>query len=584
MSAEAGLDQRAVEICLTEIERCQRLKLKPNFIVLLGDRYGWQPLPSQIEAAEFKAIAGKVSVADKALLVWDDQQPMASKGWYSRDDNSVPPGYVLRPREETIKSEADDAAWGATETRLRGILLAAIAQLGWRANDLPMAKYIASATEQEVIQGLEPKGAEEHVFAFFRSIANLPTDARATDLVDLVAGKPNQEASSRLRALKQNLTDKLGGSHVFEYAANWGGRAASTDLPDELAEREAPPISTDHIGSLPRDYAECEKLLTGDGPHTLCVDVWRSVGNMILSQLAELQATATTADDAEENAHLEFGTNRCADFVGREKQLKEIARYVAAADPQLMVVVGEGGSGKSALMAQAYRRSADKRGEVRIERFVGATPDASEGRALLGSLCRQITHAYGGDSSAIPSEYNDLAVEFGRQLEKATSARPLVVFVDAVDQLGGDDPARSLSWLPANLPANVRLVVSTLTHTDCEGTLRNKHPEPLVLSLDKMSRKDGETALGIWLRKAGRTLQPGQKKLLLDQFEPKGRPLHLKLAFEEARIWPSFADPKSIELESDIAGLIRANLFARLAAPENHGPILVSHVARLPGR
>ena len=153
----------------------------------------------------------------------------------------------------------------------------------------------------------------------------------------------------------------------------------------------------------------------------------------------QLQATATTADDAEENAHLEFGTNRCADFVGREKQLKEIARYVAAADPQLMVVVGEGGSGKSAWMAQAYRRSADKRGEVRIERFVGATPDASKGRALLGSLCRQITHAYGGDSSAIPSEYNDLAVEFGRQLEKATSARPLVVFVDAVDQLGGDD-------------------------------------------------------------------------------------------------------------------------------------------------
>ena len=148
VSAEAGLDQRAVEICLTEIERCQRLKLKPNFIVLLGDRYGWQPLPSRIEAAKIKAIAGKVSVADKALLVWDDQQPMASKGWYSRDDNSVPPGYVLRPREETIKSEADDAARGATETRLRGILLAAIAQLGWRANDLPMAKYIASATSR----------------------------------------------------------------------------------------------------------------------------------------------------------------------------------------------------------------------------------------------------------------------------------------------------------------------------------------------------------------------------------------------------------------------------------------------------
>src|ERR1019366_8368393 len=40
---EAGRDQKTMEICLAEIERCKKTNLKPNFIVLLGDRYGWGP-------------------------------------------------------------------------------------------------------------------------------------------------------------------------------------------------------------------------------------------------------------------------------------------------------------------------------------------------------------------------------------------------------------------------------------------------------------------------------------------------------------------------------------------------------------
>jgi hypothetical protein len=39
---EAALDQQTMEICLREIERCQQTGIKPNFIVLLGERYGWR--------------------------------------------------------------------------------------------------------------------------------------------------------------------------------------------------------------------------------------------------------------------------------------------------------------------------------------------------------------------------------------------------------------------------------------------------------------------------------------------------------------------------------------------------------------
>ena len=48
VSGEASLDQQAMNICLGKIERCQQTSPRPNFIVLLGDRYGCCPPPSQI--------------------------------------------------------------------------------------------------------------------------------------------------------------------------------------------------------------------------------------------------------------------------------------------------------------------------------------------------------------------------------------------------------------------------------------------------------------------------------------------------------------------------------------------------------
>ena len=53
---EAALDPQTMRICLGEIARCQRVTPRPNFIVLLGDRYGWRPLPVEIPAAACEEI------------------------------------------------------------------------------------------------------------------------------------------------------------------------------------------------------------------------------------------------------------------------------------------------------------------------------------------------------------------------------------------------------------------------------------------------------------------------------------------------------------------------------------------------
>jgi hypothetical protein len=68
VSQEASRDQQTMNICLGEIARCQEVTPRPNFIVLLGDRYGWCPPPPQIPADEFSQISQQVSADERALL------------------------------------------------------------------------------------------------------------------------------------------------------------------------------------------------------------------------------------------------------------------------------------------------------------------------------------------------------------------------------------------------------------------------------------------------------------------------------------------------------------------------------------
>ena len=56
VSSEAGLDHRTMRICFDELRRAQDISPKPNFLVLLGNRYGWQSLPEEIFVAGGKNI------------------------------------------------------------------------------------------------------------------------------------------------------------------------------------------------------------------------------------------------------------------------------------------------------------------------------------------------------------------------------------------------------------------------------------------------------------------------------------------------------------------------------------------------
>ncbi len=148
VSEEAALDQQTMRICLSEIERCQKISPRPNFLVLLGDRFGWRPLPYTIPAQEFEILLPFIPNELRARLESRADQPEDARGWYRRDENAVPEEYVLQPRQKGSRFEAYENWESEVERPLVTALERAAQQAG--LNPDAMIKYSHSATGQEI--------------------------------------------------------------------------------------------------------------------------------------------------------------------------------------------------------------------------------------------------------------------------------------------------------------------------------------------------------------------------------------------------------------------------------------------------
>ena len=147
---EAQKDQKTLPMCLAEVANCKAYP-HPNFIIFLGSRYGWIPLPFMIEKLEFEEIL-KNTNKRKELIEW-----------YFLDENQIPSSYILKPR--TGKFENYNI-WGKKENELREILLKASKNLV----DVKNKKYITSATHHEFEEILKGDDNRQYIISVIRDI------------------------------------------------------------------------------------------------------------------------------------------------------------------------------------------------------------------------------------------------------------------------------------------------------------------------------------------------------------------------------------------------------------------------------
>ncbi len=593
VSEEASLDQQAMSICLSEIERCREITPRPNFLVLLGNRYGWLALPAHIPKPEFERIRGRVGGTDLELL----------ESWYEFDGNAVPdpgqePGeYRLLPRvgpsaprghepteplgdrpiEKRTRKKAEQTKWLAVEKELRRILTGAVKDSELSDDRRPV--YRASATEQEIRAGAlgeDPDGGP--AFCFIRNIEPADRDrlrrgAAEGDPIRDFVDDPGEEVAESLAVLKHDLEPFTKPTHT--YKVGWD---AASGRP-----------TTDHLEKFAHDVYETLKLAISeelDDPTPPRVE-----GREVR---IEIQDHGDPKDE-EARAHREFAEERIQDFVGRTELLQQIDAYLTADDPLPLVVHSDGGFGKSALLAKAVHAARGRSGPHLVYRFIGASPESTDGRSLLESLCRELARCDRNGDAEIPSDFQELTADFKDRLASATAEQPFIVFIDSLDQLAVGQGARRLTWIPQPLPEHVRFVVSTRpgdTFEPLRTRIRADSSSDRLLEVGPMSRDDGRQLLGRWLEGAHRDLQNPQRGAVLDRFESaRGNPLYLRLAFEEARRWISTQAPERLDLGEPVTAdhgkgtsypkaveaIIEHNTFSRLANEENHGEVLVSH-------
>ncbi len=176
--SEATLNHKTLSICLDEIKKCKEFSPHPNFLVMVGERYGWIPLPPFIAQTEFTCILEGLAEGERSLL----------SAWYLPDENEEGGQFYLKPRSDAY---TEDAAWADLEDELRALLLKG-AQRAELDHDR-MIKYTASATEHEVINGFF--GDAEHPdsgIALFRT------------------GYPSKDSDpGKIDALKRRISDYM---------------------------------------------------------------------------------------------------------------------------------------------------------------------------------------------------------------------------------------------------------------------------------------------------------------------------------------------------------------------------------------
>ena len=400
---------------------------------------------------------------------------------------------------------------------------------------------------------LEADQPEDHVLCYFREIEGLPTDESAKDFCDMKDDTADEDASERLKDLKKELSDRLPEEHIHTYTATWDNGRPSRDLAQ------------------------------------FCKDVKADLQRVIDDELERFKQRP--ALEREQQAHRDFAKDRSNHFVGRTDVLARIQEYLESSDDKRPLIIhGKSGSGKTALMAKAWL---DRKGTT--ARFIGTTPGSSDLRSLLTDLCTEL----GVDSP--PQDMNELVRTFRGRLsadehgtdQPTEPPAPVILFLDALDQLNPTDNARMLYWLPRTLAPGVKLVMSVLeTEASEEENLAAEDPYDLVTriwpdslaELGLLDEASGNKLLDDWLSDAKRTLQPDQRADITNNFQANGSPLYLKLAFEEARHWKSWEGlPCNSDdvpgLNGDIPGIL-VDLFWRLERPERHGALLAQRALR----
>ncbi|XP_059197113.1 NACHT domain- and WD repeat-containing protein 1 [Centropristis striata] len=571
-------DHEASEIFLQEIDRCQKISAGPHFIALLGNRYGPRTLPRRVPEKQFEVLLSKLSKNPEGVQLLSR--------WFLKDNNAVPPTYVLQPitahfphyadlrPESGPQRDKNLLSWRLTETKLCQLLRSAATDAE-AAGDLTAEqkqRFFTSVTEQEFDHGLWKTGGEASALLFVREIPRQRVrdgPKRLAKFMDLTAGGVlDAEAQGLLAGLKSRLystLQKILNLHCVELTK--GGidpkRKEHAQYLDGVCEQFVSQMKARIEAALDPPAAANRRKVRG--------------------RIDEEKEEMSERLVEEVGLHAAMSSELCRGLYGREGLLGKLCCAMWESTNVRhgpLVVHGGAGMGKTALLcklAQEMRSVLEARGAAVVIRLLAARhPQRPDIDHVLRSVCLQVCLACGlaPPSPLTANTHLELLRFFGNVLaEVSQHGNTLLIILDALDQLSDRHHAHKLRWLPADLPPNVHLVISMDTNSEAFANMRLKLKAlGSFFEAERLSRDDGKQLMESFLRASQRSLTPEQVEAALQSFDASGCPLHLKLILSAAKRWTSFTSLAETRLGAN-AQEVMSQLFLKLE--EKHGKELV---------
>ncbi len=270
------------------------------------------------------------------------------------------------------------------------------------------------------------------------------------------------------------------------------------------------------------DYADVGTL-----ENWLLEDLWQAIREDFP------EAPALSPLEQQRREQVAFAGSRTRSYAARDRDFERLDRAGRGADPCLMVT-GEAGIGKSALLANWMERFRKEHPEVPVvAHFTGASQEAGEPVAMLRRLTEELS-ALAGAAAEPPAQWHALASAFGGQLVAAAAAKgPFVLVLDGLDQLAETHNAPDLGWLPRFLPENARLVVSALEGRALAAWTERGWP---VMTLDPLDTDQRWRLIAGYLARHGRSLGAAMMDEIVGD-ERSANPLYLTVLMEELMVF-----------------------------------------------
>lgn len=502
--ADATHHKRVIDVCLRNIDRC-----RPFFLCLVGQRYGWIPGQDDVSDETLAKFVGLADViADRRSITEMEilhavVSPFVENGRTVEAEHAF---FYLRLPDYLEEIPVEPAQLRRTYSD--------------SAEEDPSCREFLLERQSKLRKALEQQTQRPVCMykAHWQPDQHTPELAMA---LSCPATLPKNQARWRLEWLLQ----------------------AGVSIPEEAVD-----VPNDQL-AVAKAYNRrlCAGRL-GDfraGDRSLGATIVADLKTAILKRYPERSEPPIQDGLSRElDRHQDFIRTATDAFIEREGDFAGLDAYANGNSHGLYVLAARAGSGKSTLLARwvelRRKREGSLPGESVHARFVGVTGRSSNVDSLLRSILEELSRT-GKLVSKIPDNANVLRSEFASLLGESGRRGPVVVVIDALDQL--ESGISGLDWMPRNLPEDVKLIVSYKLGDEASTALAAQLREEGAVVAEVppfTSIEHRESLVAAYLRQYLKELD-GQHLYALVRAEGADNPLFLKVVISELRVFGAFA-------------------------------------------